>query len=74
MRDNWLKIDGSDNDVARAAEFFQLLDEGRKQGLVMRTPDFVQLLDTFVVPKTVGQKLYLKAIQKNYRLRHRSRR
>jgi phosphate starvation-inducible PhoH-like protein len=89
-RDDWLKLDGPAEAVARVEEFFQLLNEGRTQGLAMRSPDFVRLLDTYaadggaerlralfseplvittnrksVVPKTVGQKLYLQAIQKN---------
>jgi len=88
-RDEWLKIEGAPADIARAEEFFTLLNAGRTQGLAMRTPDFVRLLDLFakdggaslralfteplvittnrksVVPKTIGQKLYLQAIQKN---------
>jgi phosphate starvation-inducible PhoH-like protein len=89
-RDDWLKLDGPAEAVGRTEEFFQLLNEGRAQGIAMRSPDFARLLDTFaaeggadrlralfseplviatnrktVVPKTVGQKLYLQAIQKN---------
>jgi len=88
-RDDWLKIDGDAPAVARAEEFFTLLNTGRTQGLAMRTPDFVRLLHLYskdggaslrtlfneplviatkrksVVPKTIGQKLYLQAIQKN---------
>lgn len=89
-RDGQLKIDGPAEAVARTADFFQLLNEGRTQGLAMRTPDFVRLLHAYaapdgparlrslfteplviatnrrsVVPKTVGQKLYLQAIQRN---------
>jgi phosphate starvation-inducible protein PhoH and related proteins len=89
-RDDWLKIEGPEAAAARAEQFFQLLDEGRNQGLAMRSPDFVRLLNTFaaeggaerlhslfseplqlatnrrsVVPKTVGQKLYLQAIVAN---------
>jgi phosphate starvation-inducible PhoH-like protein len=88
-RDDWLKIDGDPGAVARAAEFFTLLNSGRAQGLAMRTPDFLRLLALYtkdegaslralftepvviatqrksVVPKTIGQKLYLQAIQKN---------
>ena len=89
-RDDWLQVDGPAGAVARATEFFTLLSEGRNQGLAMRTPDFVRLLDTYaeasgperlralftkplviatqrrsVVPKTIGQKLYLQAIQAN---------
>ncbi|MDI1318687.1 MAG: PhoH family protein [bacterium] len=88
-RDDWLKIDGDAAAVARAEEFFTLLNAGRNQGLAMRTPDFLRLLALYtkdagaslrtlfteplviatqrksVVPKTIGQKLYLQAIQKN---------
>jgi len=88
-RDEWLKIDGDTADVARAEEFFALLNTGRTQGLAYRTPDFHRLLELFakdggaglrslindplviatrrksIVPKTLGQKLYLQAIQKN---------
>ncbi len=88
-RDEWLKIDGDDSAVARAEEFFTLLNTGRTQGLAYRTPDFHRLLDLFakdggtslrslindplviatrrksIVPKTLGQKLYLQSVQKN---------
>jgi phosphate starvation-inducible PhoH-like protein len=88
-RDDWLKLDGPAEAVARAEEFFTLLNAGKTQGLAVRTPDFVRLLDLFakdggvslralvneplviatqrksIVPKTLGQKLYLQAIQKN---------
>ncbi|MDI1248542.1 MAG: PhoH family protein [Lacunisphaera sp.] len=88
-RDDWLKIEGEPAAVARAEEFFTLLNAGRAQGLAMRTPDFLRLLQLYtkdagaslrtlfteplvittqrksVVPKTIGQKLYLQAIQKN---------
>ena len=89
-RDDWLKIEGTDDAVTRTEEFFNLLNHGRTQGLAMRTPDFIRLLDTYaadggaeqlrslftealviatkkksIVPKTIGQKLYLQAIQKN---------
>jgi len=88
-RDEWLKIDGTAEAVARAEEFFTLLNTGRIQGMSLRTPDFLRLLENYtkdngaslrslfteplvittnrksVVPKTIGQKLYLQAIQKN---------
>ena len=75
--------------MERAEEFFTLLNLGRTQGLTLRTPDFIRLLELYshdsgtslralfteplvittnrksVVPKTIGQKLYLQAIQKN---------
>ena len=88
-RDEWLKIDGPAEAIARAEEFFTLLNTGRSQGLSLRTPDFLRLLENYakdngeslrtlfnepliiatnrksIVPKTIGQKLYLQAIQKN---------
>ncbi|WP_438482481.1 PhoH family protein [Oleiharenicola lentus] len=88
-RDEWLKIDGPAEAVARAEEFFTLLNTGRTQGLAVRTPDFVRLLELYlkddgaglrtlihepviiatqrksIVPKTLGQKIYLQSIQKN---------
>ena len=88
-RDEWLKIEGLPPAMDRAEEFFTLLNLGRTQGLTLRTPDFIRLLELYshdsgtslralfteplvittnrksVVPKTIGQKLYLQAIQKN---------
>ncbi len=88
-RDDWLKIDGPAEATARAEEFFNLLNSGKTQGLAVRTPDFVRLLELYtrdagaslralvneplviatqrksIVPKTLGQKLYLQSIQKN---------
>ena len=88
-RDDWLKLDGPVEAVTRTEEFFALLNSGKTQGLAVRTPDFVRLLDLYakdggaslralvneplviatqrksIVPKTLGQKLYLQAIQKN---------
>ena len=87
-RDDWLKIDGPAEATSRAEEFFNLLNSGKTQGLAVRTPDFVRLLELYtrdaaslralvneplviathrksIVPKTLGQKLYLQAIQKN---------
>ncbi|MBL9215737.1 MAG: PhoH family protein [Opitutaceae bacterium] len=85
-RDDWLKLEGPAEAVARAAEFFNLLNAGRAQGLTLRSPDFLRLLELHsrdggaalralfqeplvittqrksVVPKTVGQKLYLQSI------------
>ena len=89
-RDDWIKVEGSENAVTRSEEFFALLNEGRAQGLAMRNADFHRLLATYasdggperlrtlfsepvqigtkkktIVPKTVGQKIYLQSIQKN---------
>ncbi len=88
-RDDKLKIEGPAEPAARAEEFFTLLNSAKTQGLAVRTPDFVRLLELYakdggaslralvneplviatqrksIVPKTLGQKLYLQAIQKN---------
>jgi phosphate starvation-inducible PhoH-like protein len=89
LPDDWLKLDGPAEAIARTEEFFTLLNSGKSQGLAVRTPDFIRLLDLYakdggasmralvneplvittqrktIVPKTLGQKLYLQAIQKN---------
>ncbi len=88
-REEWLKIDGEEDAVARTESFFNFLNDGRTQGLGLRQPDFVKFLEAFargedarlralfaeplivatgrrsIVPKTIGQKLYLQAIQAN---------
>ncbi len=89
-RDDWLRLEGADAAVAQAEEFLQLLEQGRTQGLALRTADFHRLLATYlgtdgparlralfsepvqigtakrtIVPKTIGQKLYLQAIQRS---------
>jgi phosphate starvation-inducible PhoH-like protein len=88
-REDWLKIEGADAEIARAEGFFTFLNEGRQQGLTLRSMEFAQLLEGFarggdsqmrrlfsepliistnrksIVPKTIGQKLYLQSIQKN---------
>ena len=88
-RDDRVKLDGPSEAVARAEEFLALLNSGKSQGIAVRTPDFIRLLDLYtkdggaslralvheplviatqrktIVPKTLGQKLYLQAIQKN---------
>jgi phosphate starvation-inducible PhoH-like protein len=88
-REEWLKIDGPPDAIARTETLFGHLSEARGQGVVIRTPDFTRIVETFahgdgaelkelfgeplvittnrrsVVPKTLGQKLYLQSIQKN---------
>ncbi|RME70798.1 MAG: PhoH family protein [Verrucomicrobia bacterium] len=87
-RDDWLTIEGEPENVARAEALFNLLDEGRAQGMRIHNADFAHMLegvargdldklrglfaDTVVlktsrrtiVPKTLGQKRYLQAIQR----------
>jgi phosphate starvation-inducible PhoH-like protein len=99
-REDWLKIEPSASAatgpqrppaeaIALAADFFNFLHAARGQGLAIRTPDFLRILETFargegadlkalyaaplviatnrktIVPKTLGQKLYLQSILKN---------
>lgn len=89
-RDNWLQIDAnSDDSIAAITDVFELLQQGREQGLSIRSGDFhktVQgvaegkqeelrtLYDTgsvirtkrkSIVPKTLGQKRYLRSIFRN---------
>ena len=88
-REDWIKIDGAAEAVTRAESLFNLLNEGRSQGLVIRAPDFHRFVDTIargeadllrslfkeplvvstnrksIVPKTLGQKLYLQSILQN---------
>ena len=99
-REDWLKIEPSASAatspqrppaeaIALATDFFNFLHAARGQGLAIRTPDFLRILETFargegadlkalyaaplviatnrktIVPKTLGQKLYLQSILKN---------
>ena len=100
-RDDWLKIEpaapvpgkpaprSAAESVALAVDFFNFLHAARGQGLAIRTPVYIRILETFargegadlkalyaaplviatnrktIVPKTLGQKLYLQSILKN---------
>ena len=88
-REGWVEIDGSSDNVGRAALLFQLLEKGRNQGLRIENSDFDSILSTIaagreaellelfddpliiqfktcsIVPKTLNQKHYLKAITQN---------
>ncbi len=85
-RDDWLKLDGSAEQIATAEALFTFLNEARGQGVTIRTPDFHRIADAFargegsqlrslleqplvittnrktIVPKTLGQKLYLQSM------------
>ncbi len=85
-REDWLKIDGPGDSVAKAESLFGFLDKARAQGVTIRTPDFHRITDAFargegdqlrtlldeplviatnrktIVPKTLGQKLYLQSM------------
>ncbi|MSU69985.1 MAG: PhoH family protein [Opitutaceae bacterium] len=88
-REEWLKVDGSADAIARTETLFGHLNEARGQGVVIRTADFTRIVNTLahgdgaelhallgeplviatnrrsIVPKTLGQKLYLQSIQRN---------
>lgn len=44
-RDDWLKISGPDEKVTRAAKFFKLLEQGRRQGLRITPGDLQNMLN-----------------------------
>jgi phosphate starvation-inducible PhoH-like protein len=86
-REDWLKIDGEEANIAQLETLFGFLNEARAQGVAIRTPDLVRFVETVargeadqlrelfgkplviatnrktIVPKTLGQKLYLQSIQ-----------
>lgn len=89
-RDNWIQIDSESEDaIAAVADVFELLLEGREQGLTVKSTDFQntaigvsegkqdELRSLFergtviktkrksIVPKTLGQKRYLRSIFEN---------
>ena len=88
-REDWLKIEGEDDAIARVEALFGFLNDARTQGVSIRTPDFHRFVETIargeidqlrtlfgeplvistqrktIVPKTLGQKLYLQSIQKS---------
>jgi phosphate starvation-inducible PhoH-like protein len=85
-REDWLKVEGRAEPVARAEALFEFLNTARSQGMTIRTPDFHRITDGFargegeqmralideplviatnrksIVPKTLGQKLYLQSM------------
>ncbi|MDR2674039.1 MAG: PhoH family protein [Opitutaceae bacterium] len=88
-REDWLKIDGPADAVARAEALFNILNDARAQGVVIHSTDFHRFVDAIargeldqlrallaeplviatrrktIVPKTLGQKLYLQSIRAN---------
>ncbi len=88
-REDWLKIEGPAEAIARVETLFGFLNDARAQGVSIRTPDFHRFVDTIargdvehlrtlfgkplviatnrktIVPKTLGQKLYLQSILEN---------
>ncbi len=43
-RDGWLQVEGDEPDVGRAETFFSLLEDGRRQGMKIRSSDFTHIL------------------------------
>ncbi len=88
-REDWLKLDGPADAITRAEEAFNFLNDARAQGMAIRTPDFLRIVESFargegsqlrqliteplviatnrksIVPKTLGQKLYLQSMLKH---------
>lgn len=88
-RDDWISMEGDEAAVAKAVGLFDLLNDGRAQGLQIKNADFAHMLEGVargdldklrslftsavavttakrtIVPKTLGQKQYLQAIQEN---------
>lgn len=87
-RDEWIKVEGESEAIAKLESLFGFLEQARAQGVAIQTPDFRrfvdmtardesdQLRDLFanpvvittrrksIVPKTLGQKLYVQSLQK----------
>ena len=88
-REAWLKLEGPAEAVTCAEELFNFLNDARTQGMAIRTPDFIRIVEAFargeggqlrqliteplviatnrksIVPKTLGQKLYLQSMLKH---------
>lgn len=89
-REDWISITGNEANIEKAETLFNLLDEGRKQGMKIAKSDFLNMLNSIsegknddirhlfsdssvvfkfhkksIVPKTLNQKRYVKAIQEN---------
>ncbi len=86
-REEWLKVEGSDETIARVEKLFAFLNQARAQGVSIHAPDFQRFVDLLargedaqlaalfdeplviatqrksIVPKTLGQKLYLQSMQ-----------
>jgi phosphate starvation-inducible PhoH-like protein len=88
-REDWLKVEGRAEPLARTEALFEFLNMARSQGMNIRTADFHRITDGFargegeamralideplvittnrksIVPKTLGQKLYLQSMLKH---------
>jgi len=87
-RDEWLKVDGPLESIAKVESLFGFLDQARAQGVTIHSPDFRRFVDMTargqseqlrelfaepvvittrrksIVPKTLGQKLYVQSLQR----------
>lgn len=87
-REEWLQIEGEDEQVEKTEHLFNFLNQGRSEGMTIRNRDLQNMLQLVaeggeeklrelfrnpvvlqvnrksIVPKTLGQKRYLEAIQK----------
>jgi len=87
-RDEWLKVDGPSESIAKVESLFGFLDQARAQGVAIHSPDFRRFVDMIargqseqlselfaepvviktrrksIVPKTLGQKLYVQSLQR----------
>ncbi len=45
-RDDWIKVEGKQEDIDKTQTLFDFLEEGRKQGLTIRNSDFDYMLQT----------------------------
>ncbi len=87
-REEWLKIEGPAEGIAKVESLFGLLDQARSQGVTIHSPDFRRFVDMTsrgeseqlselfaepvvittrrksIVPKTLGQKLYVQSLQR----------
>src|SRR5690625_1651465 len=88
-REEWLQIEGEEEQVKKAKHLFNFLNKGRAEGITIRNRDFQYMLQLVkngeeeklrelfsnpvilqvnrrtIVPKTLGQKRYLEAIEQN---------
>ena len=46
-REDWLRLEGDEEPLARAEALFAFLDQARGQGMTIRTPDFHRITDAF---------------------------
>lgn len=47
-RDEWLKIEGSGDSIAKVESLFAYLNDSRSKGVLIKTPDFLRIVNTIV--------------------------